>query len=264
MTVELLVTTMNGRLPMLLNEGEAVRDCRIVIVNQFSTDDQRLADVAVPDTVRVFDYRERGVARSRNRALEHAEGTIAILCDEDTRMVAGLARRVERAFADDPRADLLTFKVRTPEGLPYKKYRSSRRRHNRLSIVGVSEVEIAFRVDAIRRHGLRFDERFGLGSLFPSGEGNILLADALSRGLIVDYVPEDIVIHPFESSGKRFEDHALLYSKGALFRRMFGASGGLVARAFVLAKYRYYRRFYGLRTALELVRKGELEWARLQ
>jgi glycosyltransferase involved in cell wall biosynthesis len=264
MTVELLVTTMNGRLPRLLNDGDAVRDCSIVIVNQFSTDEERLAEADVRDNVRIFDYRERGVARSRNRALDHAEGTIAVLCDEDTRMVAGLAERVERAFADDPRADILTFKVRTPEGAPYKRYPRARRRHNWLSIVGVSEVEIVFRVDAIRRHGLRFDERFGLGSLFPSGEGNILLADALSHGLTVDYVPEDIVVHPFESSGKRFEDHALLYSKGALFRRMFGASGSLVSRAFILAKYGHYRRFYGLRTALELVRQGELEWNRLQ
>jgi glycosyltransferase involved in cell wall biosynthesis len=264
MSVELLVTTMNGRLPMLLNDGDAVRDCRIVIVNQFSTDKERLAEADVPDNVRIFDYREKGVARSRNRALDHAEGTIAILCDEDTRMVAGLAQRVERAFAADPRADILTFKVRTPEGAPYKRYRKARRRHNRLSIVGVSEVEIAFRLDAIRRHGLRFDERFGLGALFPSGEGNILLADALSYGLTVDYFPEDIVVHPFESSGKRFQNHALLFSKGALFRRMFGASGSLVSRAFVLAKYGQYRRFYGLRTALELVREGELEWNRLQ
>ncbi|MDP9194186.1 MAG: glycosyltransferase family 2 protein [Acidobacteriota bacterium] len=264
MSVELLVTTMNGRLPRLLNDEEALRDCRIVIVNQYTTDDQRLADAEVPGNVRVFDYRERGVARNRNRALDHAEGAIAVLCDEDTLMVAGLARRVEQAFANDPRADILTFKIRTPEGLPYKRYPGARLRHNRLTIVGVSEVEIAFRVDSLRRHGLRFDERFGLGAPFPSGEGNILLADALARGLIAGYVPEEIVIHAFESSGKRFEDHALLYSKGALFRRIFGAAGGLVSRAFVLAKYRRYRRFYGLRTAFELVRQGELEWARSQ
>ena len=102
----------------------------------------------------------------------------------------------------------------------------------------VSSLEIAFRRSSLRSVELCFDERFGLGAEFPTGEENIFLIDALHKGLKILYLPIPIVIHPEYHSGGDFHNHNLIMARGAMFCRMFARASWLVALAFAFKKYR--------------------------
>ena len=102
----------------------------------------------------------------------------------------------------------------------------------------VASVEIALRRSSIEESRLRFDEHFGLGAEFPTGEENIFLADALDKGLKLLYMPIPIVMHPPESSGQDYDNIKLVQAKGAMFERIFGLKGHAVSFLFALKKYK--------------------------
>lgn len=171
-----------------------------------------------------FEFKEKGLSKSRNRALDKAQGDIILFADDDVSFVDDLESKIIRAFEQYPDADVITFRVQTPDGLAYKSsYSDTKFTHTRSSIYKVSSVEIAVRSSSVKKHSIRFDENFGLGAQFKSGEEVIFLNDCLDAGLKVIYVPEVIVFHPLESSGKVL-DASYFRSKGAIIKRLYGFS----------------------------------------
>jgi len=186
----------------------------------------------------LFEFIERGLSRSRNHALDLAKGEICLLSDDDLGYKENFEEIVIKTFEQNPTADIVTFQIETPEGKPFKNYSAKTFWHNKRSIMRVASVEIAFRRSSIQEKGLRFDENFGLGAEFPTGEENIFLSDALDRDLKILSIPIPIVIHPQESSGAAFNDPRLLQAKGAMFERIFGSKGYAVSFIFALKKYK--------------------------
>ncbi|WP_425639525.1 glycosyltransferase family 2 protein [Algoriphagus yeomjeoni] len=170
-----------------------------------------------------FSFNERGLSKSRNRAIEHSTADIALIADDDVVFTDDLQSKIKAGFAKFPDADILTFKILTPSGQPYKNYANNAFKHDRSSIYKVSSVEMVVKVSKLKEAGLKFDERFGLGTSYPSGEEMIFLNDALNKGLNIYFIPEYIVSHPLESSGKILDDK-YFRSKGALIRRLYGKS----------------------------------------
>ena len=255
MKLQLLIATVDGA---FFERGYAPPFDDYLVINQIS----RPASESTGNNARpkVFDYQETGLSRSRNRALQHADTDIGVIADDDVRHPDDAPVIIARAFAAHPRADIITFQARTPDGAPFKKYPPRARRHSARSLMRVSSWEIALRLESIRAAGLRFDERFGLGATFPTGEENIFLLDALRRGLNLRYVPQPIAIHPAQSSGADFSHSDNIVAKGAAFRRMFGAASAPLACAFAYKKYRLSdltcRQFY------RHMRAGDLAYQR--
>jgi len=85
---------------------------------------------------------------------------------------------------------------------------------------------------------VRFDHRFGLGSVYPTGEEIIFLVDAFRAGLDIRYAPIPIVEHPLESSGSNLaHNFKLIHAKGALFARVTGVNAYLYSFLFALRHY---------------------------
>ena len=186
----------------------------------------------------LFEYTERGLSRSRNHALGHATGEICLLSDDDLYYKEDIESLVIQAFEENPTADIITFQIETPEGKPFKNYKTEPFWHTKRTIMRVASVEMAFKRNSIEESHLRFDENFGLGAAFPTGEENIFLSDALDQKLKILFIPLPIVIHPPESSGRDFDNAKLIQAKGAMFTRIFGLSGYGVSFLFALKKYR--------------------------
>lgn len=238
MNPQLLIATVDGAF-FARGYSPSFDDC--VVINQIhrpAAGRSRPATPAGDSRMQTFEYRETGLSKSRNRALAHATADIVLIADDDVRHPPDAPATVARAFAAYPRADIITFQAQTPAGAPFKKYASRARRHTARSIMRVSSWEIALRLESIRAAGLRFDEAFGLGAEFPTGEENIFLIDALRRGLNLRYEPQVIAVHPAESSGADLSTVDAVQAKGAAFRRMFGAAFLPVALAFAGKKYR--------------------------
>jgi len=214
MTLEVLISTMNSKFQ------------------------KRNINLEVPYLIidQLREKGEKGLAKSRNRAISLAKKDICLISDDDLEYSDDLEDNIINSFQNNIEADIITFCVQTPDNKPYKRYKEKSFWHTKKTIMRVSSVEIAFRLDSINRANLRFDERFGLGSNFPTGEEIIFLSDALDKGLKILYIPINIVTHPIESSGKNYENIKLIEAKGAMFYRLFGFLGYAVSYLFAYKK----------------------------
>ena len=97
----------------------------------------------------------------------------------------------------------------------------------------VCSVEITFRRESVLKHGIKFDERFGLGSpLLCAGEEDVFMADARRAGLTIRNVPKVIVRTPGSTTSAKFiGNKKLQITKGATFRYIYG-TGSAVWRSF--------------------------------
>ncbi|MBN3518680.1 hypothetical protein JYB62_01595 [Algoriphagus lutimaris] len=169
--------------------------------------------------------------------MEKGKADLVLIADDDVDFCEKFDVKIKKAFQEFPDADIITFKILTPTGENYKNYPESSYRHTRKSIFTVSSVEIVFKLESLKKAGIKFDERFGLGASYPSGEETIFLNDAMNKGLNIYFVPEYIVVHPLESSGKIL-DTKYYKSKGALIKRLYGYSFNLVLGiAFLIKQY---------------------------
>jgi len=204
----LMSTTNNSRLE--------IDQYDYTIINQIL--DKRIQKI---DAKNVWTYYQKGVTKSKNKALKHANGEICLLSDDDVIFKPNIDKKILKAFKNNPKADIITFQIETPEGEPFKNYDKEKHWHDIKSVMKVSMVEIAFRRKVIIDNELGFDESFGLGTNFPTGSEFIFLTDALKKGLNILYIPEVIVVHPKESSGQVW-DAKLIQTRGAMLYRVFG------------------------------------------
>ena len=190
-----------------------------------------------PAFAQVINLEGRGLAASRNAALRDARPGIFVVTDNDVRFVPGFERAIRAAYAARPDADMILFSIRTPSGRPFGRYPTSDRRVGMLDVLHRCSIEITFRAESIARAGLRFDERFGLGSTWRTGEDVVFLRDAVGAGLSVWSSPHVIAEHPEASSGAA-HDAPMLSAKGAMLTRMYGPLGVPMAIAYALRKRR--------------------------
>ncbi|MEN2281236.1 glycosyltransferase family A protein [Algoriphagus sp. SE2] len=187
------------------------------------------------ELIKFLSFDEKGLSKSRNRAIQESSADIGLIADDDLIYFEDFEAKIKNAFEKFPDADILTFKITTPDGKPYKKYSDSPFKHSRTSIYKVSSVEMVLKLSSIKSAGVAFDERFGLGATYSSGEETIFLNDALDAGLNLYFFPEPIVIHPIESSGKILDEN-FFYSKGALIRRLYSGTLNIIIGIIFLIK----------------------------
>lgn len=229
MKVQIICSTMYGKSPLFLQKNYNVGD--YLVINQCKERSQEVNSF--------FNCYETGLSKSRNKALKFSDADICIVSDNDVYYHENIKMIIEKAFHDYPDADAITFQIQTPEGEMYKDYSSKFCWHNKLSLAKVSSVEIAFRRNSILEKDIKFDEKFGLGSTYPTSEEYIFLADCLDKGLKIAYVPKIIAFHPKESSGGDFFNDTLVKAKGAMIHRVFGDKGILICLLFSIRKYKY-------------------------
>lgn len=213
MDLQVLISTMNPDPNSFKDLGFST-----LVISQNSK-----GEIVNSDQFQFLSFNEKGLSKSRNRAIDSSTAKYGVIADDDVRFCEDFEKKIKNGFIQYPDADILTFKILTPDAQPYKNYGSTSFKHSRSTIYKVSSVEIVVRLDKIKKAGLRFDERFGLGAEFKSSEEMIFLNDALDAGLKLYYIPEFLVIHPKESSGKILDGN-FFKSKGALVKRLYKKS----------------------------------------
>jgi len=157
--------------------------------------------------VSVTHLKGRGVTKSRNLAIKLADGEIGLFSDDDVKYEPEYFEKLIRVFDENKGLDIGLFKIKTLEGEPeYKNYSPHRQKIDKAPSVGT--VEIAFRVKPLQEKKVFFDERFGAGNkLLIGSDEKIFVQDCLKAGLNVEYFPEYIVQHPYESTVNRIEKY---------------------------------------------------------
>ncbi len=228
MKINILIATIDQGLEkitdILLAEQEGVS---YIISHQVTDEKYRPVPPALqrPDVV-VAQLLGRGIARNRNNALDLADGDVALLADDDVRFTPENMEVIREAFAGDNSLDVACFKISTPAGEEeYKDYAPEEFVLNKTNGHYISSLEIAFRLEAVKKRGIRFDERFGLGSsLIQYGEEAVFIHDCIKSGLVVRYIPRYVVEHSFMSMTKAMEEYAPAKNifKGGYDARRYG------------------------------------------
>ena len=260
MKVQFLFATMGSRLQrknadVLLGLGY------YLIVDQCPDGERPLGFEGIENT---HTYREVGLSQSRNRALELTDADVAYICDDDLRFVDGARERVIAAYRARPEADIVIFNLTSSAG---RKISANKRLPFRIglmcSLLGVWSCMVSYKPSAVREVNVRFDERFGLGSRFGTGEEVIFLVDCLRRGLRIEFVDEAIAIHPKHSSGNRLDSVEALQAKGALFPRVFPVTHRFWAFFAAVRLWPMYRKRFGFLAALCAMFRGSREFRQL-
>lgn len=177
----------------------------------------------------------KGLAKSRNIALKNATEKYVWILDDDVEIKVEAIEPIIKKF-EESNADFITAQYEIENGVTFKKYMAESKKHTLMSIMKVSSIEIFLKKSAFIEGGILFDERFGLGATYKSGEENIILSDALKKGFVGQYLPISTSIHPAITSGNRFDEPVSITSKGALIKRVFGFKGFMLLIPFYLKK----------------------------
>ena len=105
-----------------------------------------------------------------------------MIADDDVVFCQNFIKNIKYSFVLNPKVDVITFKTLSLSGKDYREYPTDTVVHNQKSITGVGSIEIAFKIDVIKRNKIRFDDEFGPGSHeYPIGEDYIFMSDVLKK-----------------------------------------------------------------------------------
>ncbi len=205
--------------------------------------------------VTFYTMHGKGLSRSRNKALNLATGKWIYLCDDDIVIDKNLLHTIEAAQAQWPEAGILTLRLQTPENGWFKQYKTQPFLHTLPSIGSISSGEILLHKSAVESGAILFDERFGLGASFISGEEYLMLRQAMRQGIKIAFFPANIGVHPANSTGTHFTPQ-LIASKGALIANVYGHACWLLNSVYAIRKYRIYRHQLGFFMFLKYIYSG--------
>lgn len=182
-------------------------------------------DLHRPDVV-VTRMEGKGLSRNRNHAISAAlellgdeqEDAVFIIADDDEQLEPGALAEVRRQYMEWPQADIVLWQTLTLEdGLPLKPYPATAMDYRcRPRSYYASSVEMTLRSRVFSSSGIRFDERFGLGSeRLSAGEEAVFLRDAERLGLRIWLTPKVLCRTRRATTGQRALDVKSLRSKGA-------------------------------------------------
>lgn len=237
MKIEFLVSTMNRKDLSFLDamfQHNNISNINVLVINQ-------CINIEIPtietlhENVRVISVKDKGLSKSRNLGLRNAIGDIVLPTDDDVVYEPDIVGILTNAFESNKDVDLLTFQIRKKSGGFLKKYRDHAYNHTMRSILQVASVEIALRRNEIARYDVVYNEFFGLGATYPTGEENIFLKELLKKKVRMRFVPYTIASHPDMTSGALL-DRRGLFNKGAVFANLWGIMAFPAAILFVIKK----------------------------
>ena len=183
---------------------------------------------------KLVELKNRGVAKSRNAAIDRASGKYLLFGDDDITFDEGGIATAVTYFENNPDCSLILARAIDESGNLRKNYVSSKMPIRLTNSARVATYEMLVRVDAIRERKIRFDEDFGAGADNYLGDEYIFVADALRAGLKGVHLPINLAVHPAESSGSRWGTKEDLQARAKVFKRVFGWKAPLYRAGFLI------------------------------
>lgn len=263
-SIGVLVSTLNERYVNLNNLLQEERENVKYIICHQVTDGKNYDNIfSGRNDVAYYQIRDRGLSKSRNICISKADTDVCLIADDDIKYLPGAFDRIIQDFAD-LNADLICYKTMLPDSKPMRSYPIDRLEIRSLRSHRPCSIEIAFRRKSVA--SIAFDERFGLGAVFPMGEELIFINEAVVSGLKIVFVPEFIVIHPAETTAtSRHVNKALVVATGAYYAKLYGCVLGSVLCARLALKMRkHYNSHTSVWQYFRLLMTGVTKFNRLQ
>lgn len=217
MRIQVLVAAMNQTDHSLVSKMNIQTDaivgnqCDYNLIEEFQENGNR---------IRYLNFAERGVGLNRNNTLMRADGDICLFADDDMVYEDNYAEIIERAFLNNPEADVIVFNLK--EKIITRKVITKKGKVGYLNFLRYGTARIAVRLSSVRENGIYFNQCFGGGTEHCHGEDNLFLNDCLNKGLKVIAVPEYIATLTEErtSSWNNGYDKKYLMDQGILYKAL--------------------------------------------
>lgn len=171
------------------------------------------------DDFEIHISKTRGLSINRNLSISYATAPICLIADDDLEFIPEGILQIINTFEQNPELDVAAFKYQSADTKPYPSATFDLRHSPKGYFT--SSVEVAFRREKVLKSGVRFNENFGLGARFGSGEEDLWIHEMMAKGLNVRYFPYFIVRHEGVSTGRRESGNPeSILTKGAVFRRI--------------------------------------------
>lgn len=214
--------------------------------NQVAWQGETFQNLAKRENFRFEELQSKGVAKSRNKAIDLAQGEYLIFSDDDISFSAtGLQEAIDYLDAN-PHLSLLLGQATDESGVLRKQYPSQITKLGSFNSARAATYEMIIRVADIRRLGVRFDEDFGAGAKNYLGDEYIFVVDLLRAGGKAVFAPITLAQHPTESSGSRWGSAQDRRARAIIFTRVFGVLAPFVRLPFGLRRRRELGSFKNL------------------
>ncbi len=220
MDFQVLVATMHQSDFSILKRMNIKSNC--IIANQTNIDEISIIET---DGHKCFmvSTSTRGVGLNRNIALSKATADILLFADDDVVYNDDVERNVLTSFDETPQADVIIFGIDIlKNGKVVEKRRCRNARLHVWNSMKYGTYRIAVKKESIAKLGIRFNENFGGGCKFGSGEDSIFIKQCFDKGLKV-YSNEYSLGSCSKDSSSWFSgcNEKYFYDKGVLFRILF-------------------------------------------
>ncbi len=187
MTIEVLIATMNQKDHALLDKMNVQTDA--IVGNQ--CDENKIECFERNGhKVKWLSFNERGVGLNRNNTLMRAQADVCLLADDDMVYHDGYADIVEKAFKDNPNANVIIFNI--DEEVRKRHVNTKTVKVNKRNFGRYGAVRIAFKREAVFLNGISFNLMFGGGARYGAGEDLLFIKSCLNCGLKIVAVPYSI------------------------------------------------------------------------
>lgn len=190
----------------------------ILIINQ--TDEEKVL-ISDYENIRVINSLERGSPASRNLAIKNAIGDICLMADDDIVYQPNLKETILEAYSQNSDMDMISFEAIDENEAPYANYYPEGN-HDKISLKEIYTWVITFKREVFNHYHIYFNHFFGVGSVFKGETEYVFLRNAFDKNLKMYHISKTIVMHPYESSGRKMGGDEAIYARSALTQRFYG------------------------------------------
>lgn len=232
MKFSMLLPTLGSREEELIRlfdslENQIHKNFEVIVVTQGNH--EKVAEILLNYK---FEYKHipmegRGIAIARNIGLPHINGDVLAFADDDG-WYDKEALQIVKEHIEKYDPDIVTFRHIDPYKNEYTRAypESEILGFKKMDTLKQMSLDIYININRVPVYIDGFDERFGVGSKYNSGEENIYLMDLYNKGYKkMYYFPIIIAYHPKKECN--YLDEQSFIGKGPLFKRLFGSIIGL-------------------------------------
>ncbi len=258
MNVEVLLATMNQNDCSIVEKINTQSD--IVVINQSDCDNNK-GYVYKDYNVTFISNKERGLSRSRNKALENSTREYCVLADDDIVLVDNYVDIIEEEFKKNTDADIIIFDIDRvkKDGVFNRNLKDGKVKFYR--ILSFGSIGVVFKRKSILEKNITFNTLFGTGSVYTSGEDTIFITESYKKGLKI-YTSSKKIATVYDLTSTWFNGYndKFFKDKGALLKYIFKRGTFFVCLQFVI---RHRNKFKDEKTpmqALKLMLDGAKEF----
>lgn len=211
------------------------------LVSWQASDRAEIPNELLRDDFRIYRTDTIGLSSNRNHSLSKATAPLLLISDDDVSYPEKGLESVIMAFREHQDVDIMTFKFESREVSKYYPT-SSLPLDKAPKGYFVSSIEIALRREVVKGR-VWFNENFGIGACFSSGEEDIFIKDCLDAGMQGLYMPQVIAVHDNATTSTR---NLMLpqrpFTKGAVFIRLHPSDWFLRMMAHALREIPLWRK----------------------